>query len=113
MTAKAALTHAIRRGGQATAGILPAVALVRLGIPALVAVVFLAVLVAGVICWVVSSADRTDRLNRIMLARQGNARCLTPMSSAPSVPASPAATPLEGAGLMLTRSAAKDPDYQR
>jgi len=103
---KAALTHAIRRGGQAVAGMLHAVALVRLGISALAAVVFLAVLVLAVICWVISSADRTDRVNRMMLARQGNARCLTPTSSAPSVPASRPRRQSIGSGRSPTKAPA-------
>ena len=83
---------------------LPAVALVRLGIPALAAVVFLVVLVLAVICWVISSADRTDRVNRMMLARQGNARCLTPTSSAPSVPASRSRRQSIGSGRSATKA---------
>ena len=80
---KSALKHA----GRAAAGMLPAALLVRLGMPALAAVVFLAVLVVGVTCWIISSDDRTDRVNRIMLAGQGDARSLEPGASAPSSPA--------------------------
>jgi hypothetical protein len=69
---------AVRRADQVAAGVLPAAAFVRLGIPALAAAVSLVVLVAGVTCWVLSSDDRSDRLNRMLLARQGDARCLKP-----------------------------------
>jgi hypothetical protein len=74
---KSALKHA----GRAAAGMLPAAVLVRLGMPALVTLVFVAVLMIGVICWIISSDDRTDRVNRIMLARRGNAKCLETSAS--------------------------------
>ncbi len=79
---------ALKHVGRAVAGMLPTAVLARLGMPALAAVVFLAVLVLGVACWVISNPDRSDRVIRMMLARRGNVRCLAPTSSAPSVPAS-------------------------
>jgi hypothetical protein len=78
----------LKHAGGAAAGMLPAALLVRLGMSALAAVVFLVVLVLGVICWIISSDDRTDRVNRMLLARQGDARCLDPDTFAPSSPAS-------------------------
>jgi hypothetical protein len=71
-----------------TAGVLPAALLIRLGIPALAALVFLTVLVLGVICWIIGSPDRSDRVTRMMLARRGDAKCLEPRTSVPSSPAS-------------------------
>ena len=68
--------------------LLPAALLLRLGIPALGALVFLAVLVLGVICWIIGSADRSDRVTRMMLARRGDATCLKLSTSVPSSPAS-------------------------
>jgi hypothetical protein len=38
--------------------------------------VFVAVLAAGVGCWVVCSDARTDRVSRVLLAWRGNAGCL-------------------------------------
>jgi hypothetical protein len=29
-----------------------------------------------VICWIIGSPDRSDRVNRMLLARRGDARCL-------------------------------------
>ncbi len=81
---KAVLSRAARRVGQTVAGILPVAVLARLGMPALAAAVVLAVLVLGVTCWVINSDSRTDRVNRMMLACRGNARCLRAGTSAPS-----------------------------
>ncbi len=83
-----AVKNIMKNAGRAVAGTVPAVVLVRLGVPALAALVFLAVLMLGVICWIISSGDRSDRMTRMILARQGDARCLPPTPSSPSVPAS-------------------------
>lgn len=48
----------------------------RIGTPTLATVVVLAVLGLGVICWIINSADRCDRVNRMLLTRRGEARCL-------------------------------------
>lgn len=40
----------------------------RIGTPTLAMVVVLAVLGLGVICWIINSADRCDRVNRTLLA---------------------------------------------
>ncbi len=85
---KTALTRAGGRGSRTVAGIVPAAVLLRLGMPALAALVSLAVLMVGVTCWIISSDDRTGRVNRMMLARQGDARCLETGASAPSSPIS-------------------------
>ena len=45
-------------GGGPAAGMLPAAVLARFGMPALAALVFLAVAVA---CWVISNGDRSDQ----------------------------------------------------
>lgn len=84
------MKDALKHAGRALAGMLPAAVLVRIGMPALAALVFLAVLVLGVICWIIDSDDRCGRVNRILLARQGNAKCLEP---GPSVISSPASRP--------------------
>ena len=77
---KSALKHA----GRTVVGMVPAAFLVRLGVPALVALVFLAVLMLGVICWIINSSDRSDRVTRMIFARHGNATCLEPKPPAPS-----------------------------
>jgi hypothetical protein len=53
------------------AGVIPVAAAVRLGLPALGALVFLAVLVLLAACWVIGSQARTDRVSQILLARRG------------------------------------------
>jgi hypothetical protein len=71
----------VRPLARAAGVMLPAAALARLGLPALGALVFLAVLAVTVTCWIISSPDRADRLNRLMLAARGDARCLKPTHS--------------------------------
>ncbi len=48
----------------------------RIGTPTLATVVVLTVLGLGVICWIINSPDRCDRVSRMLLARRGDARCL-------------------------------------
>jgi hypothetical protein len=50
------LTHKHNRSGQQHSYLLA-----RLGMLALAVLVFLAVLVLGVICWIINSGDRSDR----------------------------------------------------
>jgi hypothetical protein len=63
---------------------LPAALLAELGMSALWALVFLAIVVLAVICWVIASGDRTDRVSQMMLARRGEASFLAPGTAAPS-----------------------------
>jgi hypothetical protein len=79
----------VSRVAKAAAGVIPAAALTRLGMPALGSLVLLAVLVLAVACWVIGSQDRTNRVSQILLARRG----------APAVQPTPAAPPAE-TGLM-------------
>ena len=89
----------LKHAGKAAAGVLPAVLLSGLGLPALGALVFLAVLVLVVTCWVIGSGDRTERVSRILLAGRGDASCLPPGHAAPLCPhPGPAAGPCGGAG---------------
>ena len=74
---KIVLKHA---GGPVVAALLAG-----LGLPVLAALVLLAVLVLAAACWVISSADRSDRVTRMILARRGDASCLAP--AAPSLTA--------------------------
>jgi hypothetical protein len=69
---KNALNNMLKRAGQVTAGALPAAVLAGLGLPALGALVFLAVLMLGVICWIINSEDRSARVTRMILARHGH-----------------------------------------
>ena len=59
--------------------------LAELGMPALGALVFLAIVVLAVICWVIASGDRTDRVSQMMLARRGEASFPAPGTAAPSM----------------------------
>jgi hypothetical protein len=59
-------------------GVLSAALLGRSGIPGLAAVVFLAVILIAMACWVISSKDRSMNLSRILFARRGDARFLDP-----------------------------------
>jgi hypothetical protein len=81
---KATLRHA----GRAAAAMVPVGLLAQLGMPALAALVFLAVLALAAGCWIISSGERSDRLTRIILARRGDARCLKAGTSALRPPAS-------------------------
>ena len=90
----------LKHTGQVMAGLLPAALLVRLGTHGLAAMIIFAVLVVvlaglvvvlaflgrGMLRWIIDSSERSDRVNRMMLARQGDARCLKPGTSAPSSP---------------------------
>ena len=77
------MKNAVKPIARAAAGMLPAAALAGLGLPTLGALVFLAVVALAVTCWIISSPDRADRLNRLLLATRGDARCLKP---APHLP---------------------------
>jgi hypothetical protein len=79
---------ALRRAGRVAVGLLPTAVLARLGMPALATVVFLAVLALGAACWVIASDDRSDRVTRMIYARNGDARYLVPGSPAAPVRAS-------------------------
>jgi len=61
-----------RHVGKVVAGAFPAVVLARLGLSALGTVVFLAVLVAGVTCWLLGSDARAARASQVLLAWKGN-----------------------------------------
>jgi phage-related minor tail protein len=62
--------------GRGVGAAVSAVAVARMGLPALGALVGLAVLSAGVVCWVIASSERTERVSRLLLAGRGNAKCL-------------------------------------
>ena len=72
----------------------PVALLAGLGLPALGALLFLAVAALAVSCWVIASGERTDRVSQMMLARRGHAGGPAPGAAAPPVPASrPTAAP--------------------
>lgn len=79
-----AAANILKHAGRTAAGALPAALLAELGMPALGALVFLAIAVLAVICWVIASGDRTDRVSQMMLARRGEASFLAPGAAAPS-----------------------------
>jgi hypothetical protein len=62
--------------GRALAGVLSAALVGRYGVPVLAGLGGLFVLAIGVICWVVSSEDRSLNLSRILYARRGDRRYL-------------------------------------
>jgi hypothetical protein len=79
----------LRQAGSAAAtGLLVTEAAVRLSWPALAAVVFLAALALGAVCWVVGSRERSDNVARIISARRGDIRCLPPETDRPTPPQS-------------------------
>jgi hypothetical protein len=77
-----AVMAVFRRAGKVMARLVPAVLVARLGLAALGALVFLAVLVAGVACWVVCDDARTNLVSRLLLAWRGDASCLGPGGTA-------------------------------
>ena len=64
---------ALTRAGKVAAGVASAALVAGLGLPALGALLFLAVLVIGAACWVLRSDARTERVSRVLLAWRGNA----------------------------------------
>jgi hypothetical protein len=84
----------LRWAGKVAAGAVPAVLAARLGLPALGAFVFLAVLMIGTAWWIFRSDARTERVSRVLLAWRGNADCLPPSgAAAPGSPARPRRRP--------------------
>jgi hypothetical protein len=77
-----------RRVGKLAAGAVPAALVAGLGLPALGALVFLAIPVAGIACWVFGSDARADRVSRVLLAWRGNPGCLARDGAVP-LPARP------------------------
>jgi hypothetical protein len=82
------MKNSLKHAGRAMAAMLPAGLLAQLGMPTLAALVFLTVIVLGVTCWIINSADRSDRVIRMLFARRGDTRCPVQGSFAASVPAS-------------------------
>jgi len=72
---------ALRHVGKLAAGAALGGLMARLGLLALGVLVFLAVLVAGVTCWVFGSDVRTERVSRVLLAWRRNASCLASTSA--------------------------------
>jgi hypothetical protein len=70
--------NTLRRVGRTAAKVLPAAALTKLGIPALAGLIFIAVLILGVSCWIIGNEERSDRVIRMILARQGRADIISP-----------------------------------
>ena len=81
----------LRQAGKAAAGLVPAGLVAGLGVPALAALVFLAVCTLAVACWVIGSGDRSDRVTRMIYARRGDARCQDATPAAPATSLPPAA----------------------
>jgi hypothetical protein len=81
-----AARNILRHAGQIAAGAVPATLLARLGLPALVAVVSLAIAALAMTCWVLSSEDRTNRVSQIILARRGQPTIPAAASPAQAMP---------------------------
>ena len=84
-------TAVLRNIGKVAAGAAPAVALDRLGLPALAALVFLAVLTAGVTCWLLGSDARAARASQVLRAWKGHPE--SPAVDSPAAPALPTPHP--------------------
>jgi hypothetical protein len=76
----------LTRAGKVVVGIVPAAQLARLGPPALISFFAFAVLVLVVICWIIRSQDRCERVSRILLALRGNSAALTSGSGTATTP---------------------------
>ena len=75
-TGVSSMTAMLRRTSKAAAPTIPAALLAGLGLPALGALIFLAILVIVTVCWVIDDADRTEQVCRILLAGRGDTNCL-------------------------------------
>jgi hypothetical protein len=64
-------------------GVLIASLAARVGVIAVGALVVIIVVAFGIACWVIASADRSDRVARLILARHGDASCLQAASAKP------------------------------
>jgi hypothetical protein len=109
--------HSLKRVGRWAAGSAAVLAgLCAHGLTALIVLAALAVVLAlalavvgrrGTLRWILDSADRSDRMNRMILAVRGDARCLTQGASAlpsPDFPVpSQAADPPRGGELPADR----------
>lgn len=80
------MRNLLRNLSRAAGVVAAAGAAVRIGVPMLAGVMFLALLVLGIACWVISSGDRSDRVTRMIYARRGDVRCLEPVHSGSVVP---------------------------
>jgi hypothetical protein len=86
-----AVMAVLRHTGKVAGGAVSAVLVARSGLPGLVALVFLAILVIGVACWILLSDARADRVSRVLLAWRGDVGCLARDGAVP--PSAPAAQP--------------------
>jgi hypothetical protein len=98
------VTGALKHGASAVASVSVVAVLAGLGFPAVAAAAGLVVLVLGVVCWVLSSNERSDRFARISLGIRGNAGCLyaadgSENGAPPPAPGAPATRSGHGIGL--------------
>jgi hypothetical protein len=70
------VTGLLRQAGR-TVGLVIAWIAARVNTPLLVVVVVAVVIVVGLVCWVLSDGERSDRVAQIIVAWRGDARCLT------------------------------------
>jgi hypothetical protein len=80
--------RALVKGAAAVVG--PAM-LARLGLPAVGAALVVVLVAAGVLCWVVSSKDRSDHAAQLIDAARGQAKVPAPLAVSAVVPEQPRA----------------------
>ena len=74
---------ALKKVGAVGLGAVSVAQLARLGLPTVVAFFALALLVLAVICWILTSEERCERVSRMLLAVRGNSSALTATPNPP------------------------------
>lgn len=89
------MRNALKHAGRAVATMLPAALIAGLGTHGLAAMIIFAGLVVvlgvvavvlaficrGMLRWIIDSSERSDRMNRMILAKRGDSSCLKPDAS--------------------------------
>lgn len=86
-----AMTVMLSRAGKIMAKTVPVALIAGIGLPALGALLFLAVLATGMACWVLGNDARAERVSRVLLAWRGNPGSLR--ADSPAASALPAPRP--------------------
>jgi hypothetical protein len=74
----------LRTAGKAVAAVIPAAQLARLGLPALLGVIGLAVLVLAAVCWILASDARCENAAKVLRACRGVATAVPVSAPAPA-----------------------------
>jgi hypothetical protein len=67
------MSRLLRHAARTAAALITPAALVRLGLPAVGAALLVVIVAAGVLCWVISNGDRSNRAARLISATRGDA----------------------------------------